>query len=319
MSFFASEIFTTQLLILDSFSEPFAPNFFRKVNGVAVGPDSIGRALTQFSRLSALFVRYDVFNLEHVLPDTDVSVLSWAYQRSLSLILRQNQLFALLQRTHSCDLVVDLLRVMIAFMNTHNGLESLRKFGDLVLQRVPVQPKLLIFAGFPLDICAKFIRCLELLAKDEYTPDDWSDTQGAVSDVVLGILTSMENLLANLLETHIQLLIIKDFNAALNSLCMLVGAFYGMNSAEPRARRLIQEKIGSNYGDIDVSEFSALAEWACRFPFLLKMLTSNRMDFRLQGLMRATELLVGAWRDYCGNNSNDWQDSTLLRYHSYTY
>lgn len=307
-----------QLLIFD-LSEPFAPNFFRKANGVAVGPDSIGRALTEFSRLSALFVRYDAFNLEHVLPDTDVSVLSWTYQRSLSLILRQNQLFALLQRTHNCDLAVDLLQVMIAFINTHNGLESLRKFGDLVLQRIPVQPKLLLLAGFPLDIYAKFIRCLELLAKDEYAPDDLSDTQDAVSDVVLRVLTSMENLLANLLETHIQLLIIKDFNATLNSLCMLVGAFYSMNSAEPRARCLIQEKIGGNYGDIDVGEFSALAEWACRFPFLLKMLTSNRMDFRLQGLVKATELLVGAWREYCGNNSNDWQDSTLLRYHSYIY
>lgn len=304
-----------QLLIAKVFSEAFDQRqFLRKSNGTAVGLDSIARALEQFARLSALIIRYDVFNLEHVLPDMDISILSWSYQRSLSLILRPNQLFALLQRTHSYNMIPVLPRVMQAFMDTHNGLESLRKFGNLVLQRVPVHPKLLVFTSFPLEICAKLIRCLEIVAKDDYAPDDWSDTQEAVSDVVLGILTSMENLLANLLETHIQLLVIKDFNTGLNSLCTLVGAFYGMNFAEPRARSLLQEKIGSSYGDIDVNEFPALAEWACRFPFLLKMLTSNRMDFRLQGLVRATELLVGAWREHCGSNSNDWQDSTLLRY-----
>lgn len=286
------------------------------MNG-STGLEAIARALVEFGRLTALFVRYDVLTLEHILPDMDVTILSWAYQRSLSLIMRPNQLFTLLQRNYNFNMVAVLPRVMGAFIDTHDGLESLRKFDDLVLQRIPLQPKLLVYASVPLDICAKLIRCLDVVARDEFAPDDWSDTQIAVSDVALRILTSVENLLASLFEAHLQLLIIKDFNMVLNSLCTLVTAFYGMNSAESRARRLILEKIGSSYGDIDVNEFPALAEWACRFPFLLKMLTSNRMDFRLQGLVRATELLVGAWRDYCGNNANDWQDSTLLRYHSY--
>lgn len=278
------------------------------------GLEAIVLALVEFARLTALFVRYDVWTLDHVLPDRDVNLLSWGYQRTLSLIMRPNQLFALMQRNYNFNMVTILPRVMRAFIDTHEGLESLRKFDDLILQRIPLQPKLLVYAQLPLEIYGKLIRCLEVVVKEGVAPDDWSEIQMAISDGAFRVLTSVENLLANLFETHLQLLVIKDFNGVLNTLCALVTAFYGMNSNESKIKGLIEEKIGKDYGIIEAHEYPALAEWACRFPFLLKMLTSNRMDFRLQGLIRATELLVGAWRDYCGNNNSDWHDSALLRY-----
>lgn len=277
------------------------------------GLEAIILALVEFARLTALFLRYDAWSLEHALPDRDATLLSWGYQRTLSIIMRPNQLSSLMQRVYNFNMVTILPRVMRAFIDTHDGLGTLRKYDELILQRIPLQPKLLFYASLPLEIYAKLIRCLEVVIKEGAMSEDLAEIQIAVSDSAFMVMTSVESLLAGLFETHLQLLIIKDFNVVLNTLCSLVTAFYGMSSAEARIRKLIEEKIGNEYGVIEANEYPSLAEWSCRFPFLFKMLTSNRMDFRLQGLVRATELLVSAWRESYGN-ATDWHDSVLLRY-----
>lgn len=298
-------------LLFPNFSEPFGGNFFRRINGFA-GIEILARLFTEFARLTALFVRYDVWIMNESPLDSEITLISCAYQRTLSFIMRPNHLFSLFERAYNVYLNRALPDLMRAFIERTDGLKLLESFQELLFRRMPSQPKLAASVYFGVDLLSKIVRSLDHMARDGFPEGDMGDLEEAVTTVGFPMLKTAESILTTILESHLQVLHIKEFTLTMESLCQLTTGLYKLNALDPNTRVLIQEKTNFRYIDIDPNELPSLAEWSCRFPVLLKMMMCSRMDFRLHGLVRATDLLVRAWRET--SSQCDWQDSKLLRY-----
>ncbi|KAL7275754.1 hypothetical protein RUND412_001304 [Rhizina undulata] len=289
-------------------SEPFGGNFVRDgVNGV----DSVVRTVLEFAKLTALFIRYDVWNMERTHVELEFIPLSRAYQRVLSWSFRINPLYTLIDRTYRCNMLQVFPQLMAAFQDSYQGFDGLKRFEELVLERVQYQPKLLVNAYFPLEIMLRYFKALETLNVHGILEEEYTGMKEDVMQTTVDLLANSEERLATLLESHVQLLTIKEFTTILEHFYQLNHWLYNIHAHDPVISKLMEEKLQGRYNNIDPNELPSLAEWALRFPFLLRLLKSNRMDFRLHGLVRATESLVKTWREHSGQ---DWQETTILRY-----
>jgi len=271
----------------------------------------IGRLMVEFTRLTTLFMHYDVLVMKESPLDAEVTLISCQYLRILVAITRPNHLFNLLERTYNVALSRYLPEVIRALVEKTDALKMIQEFQELMYERTSSQPKLATHICHPIDVFSRVVRCMEHVMTGGFLDADLSDLEEPICRSAFLMLPTAEKAIMAVLESHLQVLHFKEFTVTIDGLCQLEGSVCKMTGLDPQTKVFIMEKTKDRYPDLDPSEFQQLAEWTCRFPILLKMMMCSRMDFRLQGLVRTTELLVRAWRE---NSGPDWRDSNLLRY-----
>ncbi|KAA8893265.1 hypothetical protein FN846DRAFT_548229 [Sphaerosporella brunnea] len=246
----------------------------------------------QFVRLAALVIRHEALKLDALPPDTEILLFSEAYLDTITSMLRQANLYQTIAQA-GFQILDTFPHVLSTFAGPEGFLGAFISLADVVYRRASSQPKLSSQLGHLHGLPLLILRDLQIL------PTTSSEARGKILFHATEFWTILEAAISNVLDSHIQVVDIKELVNRLDMFGQLGAVLYALQPTNLTISLKLRPYLSSNsLGILKVKDASQIVDWANKFPFYFKMLCTSRMDVRLKGLTCMTDTLLAVWGEY---------------------